>query len=86
MMTAVDNLCFVCKDGKVARQLPTTCKSNYPLSYLGDAGSLWHVRGGKVVEVRRDCAVIDRLVNRSQGVFYRREIKQEKITLPWVLD
>src|SRR5262249_49491003 len=62
------------------------CKPNYPLSYLGEAGLLWHVNGGKVIELHRGWAVIDRPVNRSQRIFYRRDIGQEKIALPWMLD
>jgi hypothetical protein len=62
------------------------CKPNYPLSYLGEAGLLWHVNGGRIVELHSDWAVIDRPVKRSQGVFYRRDVKQGKITLPWMLE
>jgi hypothetical protein len=36
------------------------CRPNYPLSYLGKAGLLWQVNGGKVIELHRDWAVIDR--------------------------
>ena len=61
------------------------CKPNYPLSYLGEAGLLWHVNGGRIVELHRDWAVIDRPVNRSQRVFYRRNVDQEKLALPWTL-
>ena len=61
------------------------CKPNYPLSYLGEAGLLWHVNGGRIVELHRDWAVIDRPVNRSQRVFYRRDVDQEKVALPWNL-
>jgi hypothetical protein len=61
------------------------CKSNYPLSYLGQAGLLWHVNGGRVVELHRTWAVIDRPVNRSQHVFYRRDIDQAQVALPWTL-
>jgi hypothetical protein len=61
------------------------CKPSYPLSYLGEAGLLWHVNGGIIVELHRDWAVIDRPVNRSQRIFYRRDVDLEKITLPWRL-
>jgi hypothetical protein len=61
------------------------CRPAYPLAYLGKAGLLWHVDGGKIVEVHRGWAVIDRLVNRSQSIFYRRDVDPEKITLPWRL-
>jgi hypothetical protein len=62
------------------------CRRNYPLSYLGEAGLLWHVNGGRIIELHRDWAVIDRLVNRSQRMFYRRDVDQDTITLPWMLD
>jgi hypothetical protein len=61
-----------------------SCCRNSPLSYLGEAGLLWHVNGGRIVELHRDWAVIERPVNRSQ-TFSRREIDQQKITLPWHL-
>jgi hypothetical protein len=41
------------------------CKPSYPLSYLGQAGLLWHVNGGKIIEIHRTWAVIDGPVNRS---------------------
>jgi hypothetical protein len=59
-------------------------KPRYPLSYLGDAGLLWHVNGGRIVQLHRDWAVIESPVNRSQ-TFSRREVDPEKITLPWKL-
>ena len=61
------------------------CKPNYPLSYLGEAGLLWHVHGGRIVELHRDWAVIDPPVNGSPRTYSRREMDQEKITLPWKL-
>jgi hypothetical protein len=60
------------------------CKRIYPLSYLGEAGLLWHVNGGRIVELHRDWAVIDRPV-RSPHTFSRRNCDPEKITLPWHL-
>jgi hypothetical protein len=61
------------------------CWPNYPLSYLGRAGLLWHLNGGRIAELHRDWAVIDRPVNRSQRIFYRRDVDQDKIALPWTL-
>ena len=61
------------------------CKPNYPLSYLGEAGLLWHVNGGRIVELHRDWAVIDCPVRRSPHNYSRREMDQQKITLPWHL-
>jgi hypothetical protein len=41
------------------------------------------VNGGRIIELHRDWAVIDRPVNRSQSIFYRRDVDPEKIALPW---
>ena len=43
------------------------------------------MNGGRIVELHRDWAVIDRPVNRSQRICYWRQMDQEKITLPWKL-
>jgi hypothetical protein len=61
------------------------CRPNHPLSYLGKAGLLWQLSGGKIIELHRDWAMIERPVNRSQSTFSRREMDQQKITLPWHL-
>jgi hypothetical protein len=45
---------------------------------------LWAINGGRLVELHRDWAVIDLPVNRSQRIFYRRNVDPAKITLPWV--
>ncbi len=60
------------------------CRRNYPLMHLGSAGLMWAINGGKLVELHRDWAVIDRPVNRSQRVFYRRDMDAAQITLPWI--
>jgi hypothetical protein len=54
-----------------------------PLMYLGKAGLLWQVSGGKIIELHGGWAVIDR-VNRPQ-TFSRRNVDPDKITLPWRL-
>jgi hypothetical protein len=61
------------------------CQRNHPLMYLGKAGLLWSVDGGRIIELHRDWAVIDRPVNRSQRVFYRRDVDEAKAALPWTL-
>jgi hypothetical protein len=43
------------------------------------------VNGGRIIELHRDWAVVDRPVNRSQSVFYRRDVDRAKIALPWML-
>jgi len=60
------------------------CRRHFPLAYLNEAGLLWALNGGKIVELHRDWAVIDRPVNRSQSTFSRRDV-DEKIVLPWTL-
>jgi hypothetical protein len=59
------------------------CAPKRPLDYSGSAGLLWAVNGGRLVELHRDWAVIDAPVNRSQRVFYRRNVDAAKIRLPW---
>jgi hypothetical protein len=59
------------------------CAPKRPLDYSGSAGLLWAVNGGRLVELHRDWAVIDVPVNRSQRIFYRRNVDAAKVTLPW---
>jgi hypothetical protein len=54
-----------------------------PLDYSASAGLLWAINGGRLIELHRDWAVIDVPVNRSQRVFYRRNVDAAKIALPW---
>jgi hypothetical protein len=42
------------------------------------------INGGKLVELHRDWAVIELPVNRSQRIFYRRDLAAGKVTLPWI--
>jgi hypothetical protein len=53
--------------------------------YLGKAGLLWQVSGGKIVELHRGWVVIDHPVNRSQRIFSRQNLDPEKAALPWTL-
>ena len=59
------------------------CAPKRPLDYSGSAGLLWALNGGSLVQLHRDWAVIDVPVNRSERVFYRRNVDVAKITLPW---
>jgi len=54
-----------------------------PLERLGNAGLLWAINGGKVVELHRDWAVIERASDRSRHV-HQRERPKANITLPWI--
>jgi hypothetical protein len=60
------------------------CAPKRPIDYSGSAGLLWVITGGRLVELHRDWAVIDLPVNRSQRIFYRRNVDPAKITLPWL--
>ena len=55
-----------------------------PLERLGSAGLLWAINGGRLVELRRDWAVIERASDRSQHVHHRERPKAANITLPWI--
>jgi hypothetical protein len=56
-----------------------------PLMYLGKAGLLWHLSGGKIIELHCDWAMIERPVNRSQSTFSRRDVDMDRVVLPWTL-
>jgi hypothetical protein len=59
------------------------CAPKRPLDYSGSAGLLWAINGGRFVELRRDWALIEVPVHRSQRVFSRRNMDAAKISLPW---
>jgi hypothetical protein len=54
-----------------------------PLDHQGSAGLLWHVNGGRIVELHRDWAVIERAEDRSRRVHHRRHPDPRNVTLPW---
>ena len=62
------------------------CYPSRPLSYLGSAGLLWVINGGRLVELHRDWAVIELEGNGSQRVIERRRVDAAKVILPWVED
>jgi hypothetical protein len=55
-----------------------------PLERLGNAGLLWAINGGRLVELRRDWAVIERASDRCRQVHQRERPKAADITLPWI--
>jgi hypothetical protein len=59
------------------------CHSARPLEHLGSAGLLWAINGGKIVELHRDWAVIERAPDRSRRIHYRRSQHKANIALPW---
>jgi hypothetical protein len=60
------------------------CAPRRPLDHSGSAGLLWAINGGRLVELHRDWAVIDVPLQARQRIFYRRNVKPGKISLPWV--
>ena len=54
-----------------------------PLDHQGSAGLLWHVNGGRIVELHRDWAVIERAEDRSRHLHHRRRPDPRTVTLPW---
>jgi hypothetical protein len=54
----------------------------------GSSPEYWHVlfhqRGGRLVELRRDWAVIERASDRSRHVHHRQRPKAADIVLPWI--
>ena len=59
------------------------CYRTRPLEHLGSAGLMWAINGGKLVELHRDWAVIERAEDRSRHVHHRRSPRAENIALPW---
>jgi hypothetical protein len=60
------------------------CRRDRPLEYLGRAGLLWIVNGGRLLELHRDWAVVELAVNGSRRVFDRRRLDAADVTLPWI--
>jgi hypothetical protein len=56
-----------------------------PLERLGNAGLLWAINGGRLVELRRDWAVIERASDRSRQVHQREHPKAANVhvALDW---
>jgi hypothetical protein len=59
------------------------CRPGQALSHLGSSGLVWVINGGKLVELRRDWAVIELAANGSQRIFERRRIDAASVSLPW---
>jgi hypothetical protein len=60
------------------------CYRTRPLEHLGSAGLLWAINGGKLVELHRDWAVIERGQDKSRQVHHRRRQDGAHVTLPWI--
>jgi hypothetical protein len=59
------------------------CHPSQPLAYLGIAGLLWSVTGGRVVELHRGRATIEQANNGPRRTFDQRRHRQANLTLPW---
>jgi hypothetical protein len=59
------------------------CHWTRPLEHLGSAGLLWAINGGKLVELHRDWAVIERAEDRSRQIHHRRSPHSPNVALPW---
>jgi hypothetical protein len=60
------------------------CHRSRPLEHLGSAGLLWAINGGKLVELHRDWAIIERRQDKSRQVYHRRRQDEAQVTLPWI--
>ena len=60
------------------------CHRSRPLEYLGSAGLLWAINGGKLVELHRDWAVIERGRDKTRHVYHRRRQDKAHVGLPWI--
>ena len=61
------------------------CRTVRPLEHLASAGLLWAINGGKLIELHRDWAVIERAADRSRQAHHRRTGSSANGTLPWTL-
>jgi hypothetical protein len=59
------------------------CHRTRPLEHLGTAGLLWAINGGKLAELHREWAVIERGNDKSRQIYHRRRQDRTIITLPW---
>ena len=59
------------------------CAPKRPLDHFGSAGLLWAIKGGRLIELHRDWAVIGLPLQRTQRIHYRRNVDPAKISLPW---
>jgi hypothetical protein len=60
------------------------CSAINPLGYLGTAGLMWIVDGGRIIKLRADGADIE-AANGPRRTFRRRHPVPALVTLPWLL-
>ena len=59
------------------------CRRTRPLQHFGSAGLVWAICGGRLVELHRDWALIERAEDRSRRVYHRRRPDAANL-LPWM--
>jgi hypothetical protein len=59
------------------------CHPTRPLEHLRSAGLLWVLNGGKLVELHRNWAVIERAEDGSRRIHHRRPSDTANVALPW---
>ena len=60
------------------------CCRHRPLDRAGSAGLLWAINGGRLVELHRDWAVVERAENGSGRIFDRRRFDVGNFRPPWI--
>jgi hypothetical protein len=60
------------------------CRPIRTLMHPANAGLLWAINGGRIVELHRDWAGFKLAVNGSPRVFERRRVNVAQFTLPWI--
>ena len=60
------------------------CHQIRPRGHLGSAGLVWAINGGRLVELHRDWAVIERTQDRSRQIHHRRSLNAANVMLPWL--
>ena len=60
------------------------CSPINPLGYLGIAGLLWNVAGGRIIRLRADGADIQTADGQSRTFRRRRVTTPARVTLPWL--
>jgi hypothetical protein len=60
------------------------CCRHRPLDRAGSAGLLWAINGGRLVELHRDWAVVERAENGSGRIFDHRRFDVGNFRPPWI--
>jgi hypothetical protein len=70
---------------ETAGPLATGLASLKPGYEIGSAGLLWAINGGKLAELHREWAVIERGNDKSRRIFHRRRQEEAMVTFPWAM-